>query len=131
MGQRELSHLGEAADLRAGDRVVLMEDELERAGEGVRNGGERDQAHEILARCHGESIRCVAIRRASKPIAIKIAMPPAVMTPVRKVMFEPAMIWEPSPPPPAKTARVARATVDTVAIRRPATISGTASGSST
>ncbi len=38
------------------------------------------------------------------------------------------MIWLPSPPPPAKSASVAIATVETVAIRRPATISGTASG---
>ena len=37
----------------------------------------------------------------------------------------------PSPPPPAKTARVASATVLTVAIRRPPMISGTASGIST
>ena len=37
----------------------------------------------------------------------------------------------PSPSPPAKIARLAIATVETVAIRTPAMISGTASGSST
>ena len=37
----------------------------------------------------------------------------------------------PSPPPPAKTARVAIAIVLTVAIRRPPMISGIASGIST
>jgi hypothetical protein len=46
-------------------------------------------------------------------------------------MLLPATISEPSPPAPAKTARVANPTVVVAAIRTPATISGSASGSST
>ena len=58
-------------------------------------------------------------------------MPPAMMMLVVKVRLPPPKIWVPRPPPPAKTASVAIATVLTVAIRRPAMISGVASGSST
>ena len=64
-------------------------------------------------------------------IAIRIASPPAMITPVLKVMFEPRPARCRARPPPAKTASVARATVETVAMRRPAMISGSASGSST
>ena len=72
--------------------------------------------------CHNTSNR-------SKITAIVTHNSEAMMTFVLK------SIWPvnsaPSPPPPAKTARVAIATVETVAIRSPAMISGTASGSST
>lgn len=43
----------------------------------------------------------------------------------------PAVISTPSPPPPPKTAKVAVPTLRTRAVRTPARISGTASGSST
>ena len=63
-------------------------------------------------------------------MAMPIASTATTRTLVLNVRFEPTSC-SPSPPPPAKTASVAIATVETVAIRRPATISGTDSGSST
>src|SRR5439155_8148495 len=126
VGEGEVPDLPEPADPRAGDRVVLMEDEIEGPGERVQDGCGGQLAHPGLTRRHGVSTRWAPTRIASKPIAIRIAMPPAVMTPVRKVMFDPATIWDPRPPPPANTASVASATVETVAIRSPPTISGSA-----
>ena len=81
------------------------------------------------ATASARAARRAGSRRARTPSAPP--GPPAATTPVLNVMLLPAMICSPSPPAPANTASVASPTVLVVAIRRPATMSGIASGSST
>ena len=66
---------------------------------------------------------------ASRPTAISThSAPPTAMFEMNSFC---EAIWSPSPPAPAKVASAASPTVVVAAIRRPAMIAGSASGSST
>ena len=66
---------------------------------------------------------------ASRPTAISThSAPPTAMLEMNSFW---EAIWSPSPPAPAKVASAASPTVVVAAIRRPAMIAGSASGSST
>src|SRR6185312_8419089 len=97
-----------AADLRAARPLALGDDELQRVAEAAQEG----ERHAVLTRVHGVSRRWAPSR-----------------------MFEMNSFWEaiwsPSPPAPAKVASAASPTVVVAAMRSPAMMVGSASGSST
>ena len=94
-----------------------------------RRSGPADALAPLPAARQGVRNACSSTSSRSKITAITTQISEAMITLVLK------SIWPvnspPSPPPPANTASVAIATVDTVAIRSPAMISGTDSGNST
>ena len=81
-------------------------------------------------RVHGVSTRCVSTRRTSSTTASTTHRTAAVNSSARKLVSTPSLIRLPSPPYDTSEPTVVSATVETVATRSPAMITGSASGSS-
>src|SRR5215211_2926300 len=94
--ERKLPDLcGTTDEVTSADRrLALVEDEVDRARERVEHGRERQRQVESvfdqtgLTLRQGEISRCPATKSASKAIAIRIAIPPAMMMPVLKLKSE-------------------------------------------
>ncbi len=81
-------------------------------------------------RVHGVMSLCASTRSTSRRIASSTHSSAAVSSSARKLVLTPSLIRLPSPPKATSDPTVVRATVETVATRSPAMITGSASGSS-
>src|SRR5579884_2526152 len=126
--QRLERQVNERRQRRLTRDLPVAADELQRLDECV--GGEQD--HVPPARVHGVSSRWVITRSPSAASASPTAIPPATISSVLNTSFEIAdRIGAPRPSLSINDATVASEITVTVAIRTPAMIAGSASGSST
>jgi hypothetical protein len=83
------------------------------------------------ARAHGVSSRSTTTNSTSKATANATDSTAPTTMGVGKSRLSPSLIRSPKPPSPMSAVTVTRPTVVTVAMRRPATMAGVASGRST
>src|SRR5262249_42849463 len=86
-------------------------------------------AHDALLWVHGVIVHCAPTMTASSTTATTTHKTPAARSSALKSFATPSAIRLPRPPYPTSVPTVVRATVETVATRSPAIITGSASGS--